>query len=128
MTIPLTIILAKARVNTQEKGKGKHVDVVETEQPQLSETASTVSYPSQDPSVYCRTLVHFKRGPVDHGCGNQFRVIHKGDKLVPSICFSTVAHNFTPVQSRFQDKRYRCLILESTQQVEHDSNMTEDDW
>ena len=33
------------------KGKGKHVDVVETEQPQPSETASTVSYPSQDPSV-----------------------------------------------------------------------------
>ena len=34
-----------------KKGKGKHVDVVETEQPQLSETASTVSYPSHDPSV-----------------------------------------------------------------------------
>ena len=33
------------------KGKGKHVDVVEAEQPQPSETASTVSYPSQDPSV-----------------------------------------------------------------------------
>ena len=27
------------------------MDVVETEQPQPSETASTVSYPSQDPSV-----------------------------------------------------------------------------
>ena len=33
------------------KGQGKHVDVVETEQPQLSEAASSVSYPSQDPSV-----------------------------------------------------------------------------
>ena len=33
------------------QGKGKHLDVVETEQPQLSETGSTVSYPSQDPSV-----------------------------------------------------------------------------
>ena len=30
--------------------------------------------------------------------------------------------------SRVQDKRYRCQILESTLQVEHDSNMTEDDW
>ena len=49
-------------------------------------------------------------------------------KLVPSICFLTVAHSFTPVQSRIQDIRYRCLILESTQQVEQDSNMTEDDW
>ena len=56
------------------KGKGKHVDVVETEQLQPSETASTVSYPSQDPSV---VVVHFKRGPVDHGCNTQFRVIHK---------------------------------------------------
>ena len=27
------------------------MDIVETEQPQPSETASTVSYPSQDPSV-----------------------------------------------------------------------------
>ena len=47
---------------------------------------------------------------------------------MPSIRFLTVAHSFTPVQSRIQDKRYRCLILESTQQVEQDSNMTEDDW
>ena len=51
MTIPHTEILARAKVNTQEK-TGKHVDVVETEQPQPSETASTVSYPSQDPSVF----------------------------------------------------------------------------
>ena len=27
-----------------------------------------------------------------------------------------------------QDKKYRCQILESAQQVELDSNMTEDDW
>ena len=33
------------------KGKGNHLDVVETEEPQPSEIASTVSYPSQDPSV-----------------------------------------------------------------------------
>ena len=50
-TIPPTEILAKARVKNTGKGKGKHVDVVETERPQPSETASTVSYPSQDPSV-----------------------------------------------------------------------------
>ena len=25
-------------------------------------------------------------------------------------------------------QKYRCLILESTQRVEQDSNMTEDDW
>ena len=41
----------KGKSKHTSKGKGKHVDVVETEQPQPSETASTVSYPSQDPSV-----------------------------------------------------------------------------
>ena len=41
----------KGKRKNTGKGKGKHVDVVETEQLQLSETASTVSYPSQDPSV-----------------------------------------------------------------------------
>ena len=41
----------KGKSENTGKGKGKHVDVVETEQLQLSETASTVSYPSQDPSV-----------------------------------------------------------------------------
>ena len=51
MTIPPTDILAKAGVKNTGKEKGKHVDVVETEQLQPSETASTVSYPSQDPSV-----------------------------------------------------------------------------
>ena len=60
------------RKNTGE-GKGKHMDVVETEQLQPSETASTVSYPSQDPCCW-RTLVHFN---VDHWCDTRFRVIHK---------------------------------------------------
>ena len=41
----------KGKSKNTGKGKGKHVDVVETEQHQPSETASTVSYPSQDPSV-----------------------------------------------------------------------------
>ena len=48
--------------------------------------------------------------------------------MVLSICFLTVVHSFTLVQSPIQDKRYSCLSLESTLQVEHDSNMTEDDW
>ena len=41
----------KGKSKNTGEGKGKHVDVVETEQIQPSETASTVSYPSQDPSV-----------------------------------------------------------------------------
>ena len=50
MTIPPRNT-GKGRSKNSGKGKGKHVDVVETEQPQPLETASTVSYPSQDPSV-----------------------------------------------------------------------------
>ena len=46
---------------------------------------------------------------------------------MPSICFLTLAHSFTPVEFRIQDERYRCLILESKQQVEQDCNMTGDD-
>ena len=41
----------KGKSKNTRKRKGKHVDVVETEQLQPSETASTVSYTSQDPSV-----------------------------------------------------------------------------
>ena len=44
-------------------------------------------------------------------------------RLVQSICFLTVVDSFTPVQSRIQDKRYSCLILESTLQVELDANI-----
>ena len=51
MTIPLYRKTGQGKSKRTGKGKGKHVDVVETEQPQPSETASTVSYPSQDPSV-----------------------------------------------------------------------------
>ena len=29
---------------------------------------------------------------------------------------------------KYPGQKYRCLILESTQQVELDSNMAEDDW
>ena len=39
----------KAEIHKKGKGKSKHVDVVETNQP--SETASTVSYPSQTPNT-----------------------------------------------------------------------------
>ena len=78
------------------------------------------------PSTIGELSCNSKRGTVDHGCDNQFRV-YKETKLVQSICL-TVVHSFTPVQSSIQDKKYRCLILESTLQVELDSNMTEDDW
>ena len=102
------------------KGKGEHVDVVETEQPQPSEKASTLSYPSQDPSVIGELSCISSADPWIMGVTL--------NSLVPSICFLTVEHSYTPVHSRIQDKRYRYLILESTQQVEQDSNMTDDDW
>ena len=44
---------------------------------------------------------------------------------MPSICLLTVAHSFALVQSRISNRRCRCLILESTQQVEQDSHTTE---
>ena len=105
------------------KEKDQHVDVVEREQPQLSDTPSTVSYPSQDiEELSCISSVD------PWIMGVTVNSVSSGEKLVPSICFLTVAHNFTPVQSRIQDIRYRCLIQECTQQVEQDSNMTEDGW
>ena len=71
--------------------------------------------------------MQFKRWTVDHGCDNQF-CAYKDTSRRQSICFLTVKHCFTLVQSRVQDKRYRCHILESTQHMEQDSNMTEADW
>ena len=41
----------KGKSKHTSKRRGKHVDVVETEKHQPSETASTVPYPSQDTSV-----------------------------------------------------------------------------
>ena len=62
----------KGKCHKKGKGKSTHVDVEEMNQP--PETASTVSYPSQTPSTIWKALVQFKRGTVDHGCDNQFRV------------------------------------------------------
>ena len=99
----------------------------ETHQP--SETASTVSYPSQTPSTIgalsCNPDVE-QNGWIVGVTINS--VSSTRDKLVKSICFLTVVHSFTHVRSSFQDKKYRGLILESAQQVELDSNMTEDHW
>ena len=89
-------------------------------------TREEIARPAR-PTRGVQTSTRARTGPVDHGCDSQFRVIHKGEKQVPSICFLTVANSFTPVQSLIQDKRNLCLTLECTQQVEQDSNMTEDD-
>ena len=61
--------------------------------------------------------MQFKRRTVDQGCDDEFRV-YKETKLVQSICFLTVVHTFTHVRSSIHDEKYRCLILEFTQQVE----------
>ena len=68
MTIPPTEIRAKARIKTQVKGKANTWDVVETEQPQPAETASTVSYPSQDPSVVGELSCISSVDPWINGC------------------------------------------------------------
>ena len=55
---------------------------------------------------------------LDHASDNQFLVFHKETSRCRVICFFTVVHSVTHVRSRIQDKKYRCLILESTQRVE----------
>ena len=117
----------KGHNHKKGKGKGKHVDVVETNQPSdtASTAASTVSYPSQTPTTIGELSCTSNVEPWI--MGGQSIPCQQEDKLVQSTCFLTVVHSFTPVRSRIQDTRYRCLILESTLQVEHDSNMTEDD-
>ena len=67
LTIPAYRNTCKGKSKNTGKGKGKHVDVVETEHPQPSETASTVSYPSQDPSVVGELSCISSVDPVDHG-------------------------------------------------------------
>ena len=110
------------------KGKGKHVDVVEPNQPSetASTAASTASYPSQTPSTVGHLSCTSNVEPWIMGV--TINSVPTGDKLVQSICFLTVEHSYTLVHSRTQGTRYRYLILESTQQVEQDYNMTEDDW
>ena len=67
----------KGNNHKKDKGKGKLVDVVETNQ--SSETVSTVSYPSRRPSTIgalsCNPGVEQKCWII--GCDNQFRVFHK---------------------------------------------------
>ena len=111
MTIPPIEILAKARSKNTGKGKGKHVDVVETEQLQPSETASTVSYPSQYPSVVGELSCISSVDPVDRGCVTQFRVYPQGDKLVPSICFLTVAHSYNACPLTYPGQKIPFLDL-----------------
>ena len=107
------------------KGKGKHVDVMETNQP--SETASTVSYPSQTPSTIGELSCNSNVEPWIMGVTIN-SVSTRRQAGAEFLAFLTVVHSFTHVRSSIQDKKYRCLILESTLQVELDSNMTEDDW
>ena len=127
MTIPPIEILAKARVRTQVKGKAntwtlsKQNNFSLLKQPQPCRILRNIRVLLEN----SRAFQAWTRGSwvcYSIPCHPQ------GDKLVPSICFLTVAHSYTPVHSRIQDKRYRFLILESTQQVEQDSNTMEDDW
>ena len=111
-----TEILAKARVKNTGKGKGTHVDIVETEQLQPSETASTVSYLSQDPSVVggISSVDPWNMGVTLNSvsstrrqAGAEYLLLDSGAQL--HACPLT-----------YPGHKYRYLILESTQQVEQD--------
>ena len=62
----------KGKNHKNGKGKSKHVDVVETKQPSENSLNRVVSFTNTE--YNWRTLVQFKRGTVDNGCDNQFRV------------------------------------------------------
>ena len=87
--------------NTGKSKSGKHVKG-KTKMWTLSKQNNLSLLKQAQPCRIVRKIrVVFKRGPVDHGW--------------PSICFLTVEHRYTPVHARIPVKRYRCLILESTQ-------------
>ena len=113
-TIPPTEIRAKARVKNTSKRNGKHVDVVETEQP---ETASTVSCPSQEKSVVgelsCIVTIN-SVSSVRRQADAEYLLLDSGAQL-----------HACPIS--YPGQKNRCLIPESTRQVEQDSNTTEDD-
>ena len=115
----------KGKNHKKGKGKSKHVDVVQTNQP--SETASTVSYPSQTSSTVGEVWYNSNVEPWIMGVtinsvstrrevGAEYVLLDSGAQL-----------HACPIKYPGQEK-YRYLILESTPQVELDSNMTEDDW
>ena len=118
----------KGKNHKKSKCKGKHVDVVESNQ--SSETASTVSYPSQTPSTIgalsCNPDVEQKgwiMGVTINSVSSTRRQVGADTVLLDS----GAQLHACPIKYPGQ-KKYRCLILESTQQVELDSNMTEDGW
>ena len=113
----------KGKSKNTGEGKGKHMDVVETEQLQPSETASTVSYPSQGTSVVGELsciptwIIGVTLNSVSstrRQAGAEHLLLDSGAQL--HACPLT-----------YPGQRYRYLILESTQQVEQDYNTTEDD-
>ena len=78
----------KGKSHKKGKGKSKHVDVVETNQP--SETASTVSYPSQTPSTIGALLSNSNVEPwimgvtinsVSTGRQDGYLLLHSGAQL-----------------------------------------------
>ena len=114
-------VAGKGKSKNTGKGKGKHVDVVETEHLQPSETASTVSYLSQDLSVV-----------------GEISCISSVDPWIMGVTLNSVSSTRRQAGAEYllldsgpltyQDTRSRYLILEYTQQVEQDYNTTEDDW
>ena len=73
-TIPPVTTAAHRKARTTRKAKAKA-----DKSNHSSETASTVSYPSQDPSVVgeLSCIPSVETESLDHRCDNQFRVIHK---------------------------------------------------
>ena len=114
----------KGKNHKNGKSKSKHVDVVETNQ--LSETASSVLYPSQTPSTIGELSCNSKVEPWVMGvtinsastrrqAGAEYLLLDSGAQL-----------HACPM--KYPGQKVPLPILESTQQVVPNSNMTEDDW
>ena len=123
----VTSNLQKGKGHKQGIGNGKHVDVVETNQPSetASTAASTVWYPHKH-RVQLEKSRALQRETVDDGC--DINSVSTGRQAGAEYLLLDSGARLHACPITFQDKRYRCLILESTLQEEHDSNMTEDDW
>ena len=118
----------KGKNHKKGRSKSKYVDVVETNQP--SEAASTVSYPSQTPSTLGALSCNPDGEQKGWIMGATVNSVSSTRRQAGAECLpleSGAQLHVCPLKY-IQDKKYRCQILESAQQVELDSNMTEDDW
>ena len=114
----------KGKSHKKDNGNGKHLDDVETNQ--SSETVSTVSYPSQTPRTIGELSCNSNVEPWIMGVTINSVSTRRQAGAECLLLDSGAQLHACPIMCPGQ-KKYRCLILESTPQVELDAIMREDD-